>query len=111
MATIGKVTKKEDGSYSGSLKMLGVRASITIVPVKNKKTNKHPDYLVNSQGAEIGVGWDRESKSTGEVYVSLSLSSPQLGSDVIYCNLGRSADSQDENDFNLIWNAQKKSVA
>ena len=44
MATIGSVTKHEDGHYEGELKTLSVRADISIVPVTDKISHNQPDF-------------------------------------------------------------------
>ncbi len=59
MATIGSVTKREDGRYEGELKTLSIRADIAILPVTDKTSDSQPDFRVVSQGIEIGAGWMR----------------------------------------------------
>ena len=44
MATIGYVTKRDDGRYEGELKTLSVRASIAILPVGDKLSDNQPDF-------------------------------------------------------------------
>ena len=71
MATIGSVTKREDGRYEGELKTLSVRADIVIVPVVDKASANQPDFRVVSQDTEIGAGWIRTGQISGKEYVSL----------------------------------------
>jgi uncharacterized protein (DUF736 family) len=104
MATIGSVTKREDGRYDGELKTLSVIAEISIVPVSDKTAPNHPDYRVMSQGIEIGAGWIRTGQTSGKEYVSLSLSIPELGAKTLYANLGRPAGQSDPDVYALIWN-------
>jgi uncharacterized protein (DUF736 family) len=106
MATIGSVTKREDGRYEGELKTLSVRADISILPVGDKASPSQPDYRVVSQGIEIGAGWIRTGQSSGKEYVSLSISAPELGSNTLYANLGRAAGQTDPDVYALIWNPQ-----
>lgn len=106
MATIGSVTKREDGRYEGELKTLSVRADIIIMPVGDKAAPGQPDYRVLSQGIEIGAGWIRTGQISGKEYVSLSISAPELGSRTLYANLGRAAGQTDPNVYALIWNPQ-----
>ena len=54
MATIGSVTKRDDGRYEGELKTLSVRADITLLPIGDKASPSQPDYRVMSQGIEMG---------------------------------------------------------
>jgi len=84
MATIGSVTKREDGRYEGELKTLSMRADITILPVTDKASHGQPDFRVLSRGVEIGAGWIRIGQMSGKEYVSLSISAPELGSKTLY---------------------------
>jgi uncharacterized protein (DUF736 family) len=106
MATIGSVTKREDGRYEGELRTLSVRADIVIIPVGEKSAESQPDYRVLSQGVEIGAAWLRRGQMSGKEYVSLSISAPELGSKTLYANLGRAAGQSDPNVYALIWNPQ-----
>ena len=42
MATIGSVTKRDDGHYEGELRTLSIRADITIMPVTDKASPTSP---------------------------------------------------------------------
>jgi uncharacterized protein (DUF736 family) len=59
MATIGTVTKHDDGHYEGELRTLSIRADITILPVTDKAAESQPDFRVLPKGVEIGAGWAR----------------------------------------------------
>ncbi len=110
MATIGTVTKRQDGRYEGELKTLSVRADIAIVPVGEKASPTQPDYRVLSPigqgGTEIGAGWIRTGQLSGKEYVALSIAAPELGQKTLYANLGRAAGQADPDVYALIWNAQ-----
>jgi len=106
MATIGSVTKREDGRYEGELRTLSVRADIVLIPVGEKSAESQPDYRVLSQGVEIGAAWLRRGQMSGKEYVSLSISAPELGSKTLYANLGRAAGQTDPDVYALIWNPQ-----
>jgi uncharacterized protein (DUF736 family) len=106
MATIGSVTKRDDGRYEGELKTLSVRAEIVLVPVGDKSVPTQPDYRVLSQGIEIGAGWIRTGQISGKEYVALSIAAPELGPKTLYANLGRAAGQTDPGTFALIWNPQ-----
>ena len=43
MATIGSVTKREDGRYEGELRTLSVRAEIVVLPVHDKSAPAQPE--------------------------------------------------------------------
>jgi uncharacterized protein (DUF736 family) len=106
MATIGSVTKRDDGRYEGELRTLTIRADIAILPVADKAAPNQPDYRVLSQGIEIGAGWLRKGQTSGKEYVSLSISAPEFGSRTLYANLGRAAGQADPDVYALIWNPQ-----
>ena len=106
MATIGSVTKHNDGHYAGELKTLSVRAEIVILPVGEKASPTQPDYRVMSQGIEIGAGWLRTGQISGKEYIALSIAAPELGPRTLYANLGRAAGQADRDVYALIWNPQ-----
>ncbi len=104
MASIGTVERKADGSYTGELATISIKAPIAIIPNKAKKTDTQPDFRVLSGKVEVGAGWKRISETSGRDYVSLSLATPEFGKAKIYANLGRAADQDDDDVFALIWN-------
>lgn len=106
MATIGYVTKREDGRYEGELRTLSIRADIAILPVIDKTSDGQPDFRVMSQGIEIGAGWQRTGQASGREYVSLSIAAPELGDKTLYANLGRAAGQSDPDVNALIWSPQ-----
>ncbi len=107
MATIGTVTKRDDGRYEGELKTLTIRAEIAILPVHDKSAPNQPDFRVLAQGVEIGAGWQRKGQTSGKEYVALSLAAPEFGAKTLYANLGRQAGQDAPNIFALIWNPQE----
>ena len=102
MPAIGHVTKSQDGNYKGALRTLTFNAPITILLNPSKANETQPDYRVYSSNVEIGAGWVKKGKTSGEDYVSLSFSDPSFGK--LYANLGRAAGQDDENVFAIIWN-------
>jgi len=104
MPAIGHVTKQKDGSYKGQIKTLSIRAPVDILPNTAKNSDTQPDLRVYSQTVEIGAGWVRKGKTSGEDYVSLSLADPVFGPKKLYANLGRAAGQSDDDVFALIWN-------
>ncbi len=107
MATIGTVTRRDDGRYEGELKTLTIRAEIAILPTGDKSAPNQPDYRVLAQGVEIGAGWLRKGQTSGKEYVALSLAAPEFGAKTLYANLGRQAGQDDPTVFALIWNPQE----
>ena len=106
MATIGSVTKCDDGRYEGELRTLTIRADIAILPVSDKLADNQPDYRVMSQGIEIGAGWIRKGQTSGKDYVSLSIAAPDFGAKTLYANLGRAAGQSEPDVYALIWSPQ-----
>ena len=87
MATIATLTQKQDGTLEGTLTTLNVTAPIALVPNSRKAKENEPDYrsVSRKNGFEVGAGWNRISKNTGEEYISVSLSAPEFGT--IYGNV------------------------
>ncbi|GAA0547584.1 uncharacterized protein (DUF736 family) [Rhizomicrobium palustre] len=103
MPAIGHVTKRDD-AYHGELRTLAFRAPIDILPNSAKNGSKQPDYRVFSKATEIGAGWVKRGKNSGEDYVSLSLADPAFGPKKLYANLGPAAGQDDPNVFAVLWN-------
>lgn len=104
MSSIGQVTRQANGSFKGHLKTLAFRAPVSIVPNVDKKSADQPDYRVIAGNVEIGAGWKKRAESSGQEYVSLSLSDPSFGPQKLYANLGRAAGQDDDDVFAIIWN-------
>lgn len=102
MTAIGNVTRDEEGTYKGQLRILSIRAEIAILPNTSKQRDAQPDYRVLSGDVEIGAGWNRRSESSGRDYVSLSLAAPEFGPRRLYANLGQLPG--EANRFAIIWN-------
>jgi uncharacterized protein (DUF736 family) len=103
MPSIGRVTKKNDGSYEGYLSTLSIRENIIFHP--NKKPNDNqPDLIIKVSQVEIGAAWNKTGKSSGKDYVSVSLATPEFGNQTIFANFGQEAGQGDEDVFALIWN-------
>ena len=103
MATIATLTQKQDGNLEGTLTTLNVTAPIALVPNSRKAKENEPDYRIVSRknGFEVGAGWNRISKNTGEEYISVSLSAPEFGT--IYGNVAP-APGDDVTKKVIIWN-------
>ena len=103
MATIATLTQKADGNFEGTLTTLKITAAIALMPNPRKVKESAPDFLIVSRknGFELGAGWNRKSKSTGEEYISVSLSAPEFGT--IYGNVAP-APGDDMTKKVIIWN-------
>ena len=104
MATIATLTQKEDGTFEGQLTTLSINAPIALVKNVRKAKDNEPDYRIVSRknGFELGGGWNRTSKSSGEEYISVSLSAPEFGT--IYGNVAP-APGEDKTKKVIIWNS------
>ena len=108
MATIGFVSKQEDGSYKGRLTTLSVDCDIKLAKNTQKTKPEHPDFRVlgrkdpRSTPVEIGAAWVRTNRD-GDEYVSVSISAPEIGRR-IYANLGKAPGQDDPDVYALIWN-------
>lgn len=103
---IGYVTKLEDGTYKGNLRM-GVNTKIEIVEngSKDPKTAQ-PDYrVISSELGEVGGAWDKVGEVSGNPYISVTLAHPMIGRRKVYANLGQ-AHGGDAQDYALLWNPE-----
>jgi len=104
MPAIGQVTKQKNGNFKGQLKTLSFRAPIDILLNPSKSSDSQPDYRVYSGNIDVGAGWRKKSKTSGEDYISLSLADPAFGPKKLYANLGRAAGQDDQDLYAVIWN-------
>jgi len=101
---LGYVTKTETGGYEGALATMSLKAQIRIEPNAEKTADSQPDFRVYAGNAEIGGGWNKIGKRSGNPYVSLTFSSPELGPNRVYANLGRAHGQDDEDVMAILWN-------
>ena len=96
MANIGSFTSVENG-FTGRL----ITATINL-PVDIRKldgaTEAGPHYRAYNGAAEIGAGWIKEAKASGNEYVSLRLDDPSFPQ-TIHANLY----IQQDQSWNLVW--------
>ncbi|WP_324763884.1 DUF736 family protein (plasmid) [Sinorhizobium meliloti] len=101
--TIATLTQKTDGILEGVFATIRVNAPIAIVPNAAKSSEEAPDYRVINRktGFEIGAGWNRIARQTGEEYLSVKLEAPEIG--VIFGNLAQ-APGGDPSKKVILWN-------
>lgn len=101
--TIATLTAKDNGSFEGIFATIRVNAPIAIVPNESKSSGEAPDYRIlhRKTGFEIGAGWNRISRQTGEEYVSVKLEAPEIG--VIYGNLAQAPGGEPDKKV-ILWN-------
>jgi uncharacterized protein (DUF736 family) len=97
MAQIGIFTRGDDGSFTGTIRTLNINVKATIKPVA-KEGERNPDYRVAANGVELGAGWSKAAKDTGNEYVSIKLDDPSFNAPV-YATLVQGEGSE----HRLIW--------
>lgn len=104
-STIGFLKRKGD-KFDGYLATLSINADITMVKNGGKSQPDQPDYRVfcTDNKFELGAGWIRTSKTSGNDYISLALTAPEFPVKVLYANLGQAPNQDDPDNFALIWN-------
>ncbi|WP_420346519.1 DUF736 domain-containing protein [Pelagibius sp.] len=102
---LGYVTKTETGGYEGTLSTMSLKKRIRILPNRAKESEAQPDFRVYTEDrVEIGGGWNRVGKTSGNAYVSLTFAAPEFGPSKIYANLGRAAGQDDPDAMAILWN-------
>lgn len=81
MATIGTFTEK-DGSYTGTIRTMTINVKAQLVLNADKASDGAPDYRLYAGGAELGAGWNQESKDGGTPYVAMKLDDPSFAEPV-----------------------------
>ena len=101
--TIANLTVKQDGSLEGVLATLNFNVPIAMLPNATKSSEDAPDFRVVARrsGFELGAGWNRISRHTGEEYTSVKLAAPEIG--VIYGNVAP-APGNDPTKKVILWN-------
>ncbi|NNH68260.1 DUF736 family protein [Rhizobium laguerreae] len=101
--TIAILTAKSDGTLEGIFATIRVNAPIAIVPNASKASEEAPDYRIihRKTGFEIGAGWKRIARLTGEEYLAVKLEAPEIG--VIFGNLAQ-APGGEPNRKVILWN-------
>ena len=74
MLTIGTFTKNQDG-YKGEIRTIGLAITSEIKPVKSDN-EKAPNFRVYADTVEVGAGWVRTAKESGDEYISIKMDDP-----------------------------------
>jgi uncharacterized protein (DUF736 family) len=107
MSTIGTLTRREDGAYTGKMTMQSYGGPVFFQPIA-KTTDNAPDFRVVGQGNhgnrfEMGAAWTKARRDGTGSYVSVKIDFPELAAP-IYATLGVMAGQDDDNVFAIIWN-------
>ena len=77
---LGYVTKTDNGGFQGTLATMSLKKRINIVPNGSKESDAQPDFRVFTEDRiEIGGGWNRTGKVSGNDYISLTFAAPEFG--------------------------------
>ncbi|WP_447763397.1 DUF736 domain-containing protein [Sphingopyxis panaciterrae] len=104
MGAIGMVSGSIEKGFVGEIRTLSIRAAIEVRPNRSKGADVQPDFRVWSDDIEIGAGWLRIGRVSGQPYVSLALEAPEFGQRRLYAKLGRAAGQDNPNCYAIIWN-------
>jgi uncharacterized protein (DUF736 family) len=107
MATIGTLTRRPDGAFSGTLQIKSYGGRAFLQPIEKTSPNA-PDFRLYGVGIgghlfEAGAAWRKTRQDGSGDYVSVKIDYPELA-DAIYATLGRMAGHDDPNIFAIIWN-------
>lgn len=105
MATIGTITRNDNGEFTGNVRTLTASTPIKLIPLGEAKSDRSPSHrVVTATGFEFGAAWTKNSKETGAEYMSLKLDTPELPTP-IYANTGRMPGTEEQDGvLALIWN-------
>ena len=107
MPAIVLVTKQTNGGYSGHLATLTVKTPIEFIPIKDKGSDRQPDFRLMAGNVEVGAAWVKTGKESKEDYVSVTITAPEFGQKKLYANLGKAAGQDDPGVFAIIWNPEE----
>ncbi len=94
---LGTFTKADNGTFTGTLTSLTLKAKTTIRPVE-KESDKAPDYRLTVGPVECGAGWKKTSRE-GRDYISVKLDDPTFPVP-IYATL---VETDTAGEYALIW--------
>ena len=104
---LGYVARQEKGGFKVTINLLSLRSKIEIVPNANKENDRQPDFRIFTENrVEIGGGWNKVGRTSGNPYVSLAFAHPEISKGRFYANLGRANAQDDEDVFAILWNPE-----
>ncbi len=94
----------ESGELTGNLTTLTFVKQLRFVPV-TKKGEAMPAYRIMCNDVEIGAAWEKAARSSGQVYHSVKLDSPEL---LAPMHLAMFPAKDRAGFYELTWNRQKR---
>ncbi|NBC20188.1 MAG: DUF736 family protein, partial [Alphaproteobacteria bacterium] len=73
---------EKDGAYTGTIRTMTINVKAQLVPNAEKASGGAPDYRLYAGGAELGAGWNQESRDGTTAYVALKLDDPSFSEPV-----------------------------
>jgi uncharacterized protein (DUF736 family) len=104
MATIGAFTKTADGTYTGSIKTLGLNVKSAQLRPIGGETGKGPDYRVFAGDTEFGTAKMKTSRANRD-YLSVKLDDPSFQRPIW------AALVEAEDGYRLIWSRSRGAAA
>ena len=104
--TLGFFTKLDDNAFSGVFRTISITAQMAIIPIA-RSNDQAPDHRVMVNGVEVGDGWSRQAKESGNTYINLVLSAPEFGPHAINCRLVKLTLPQDGNAYQILWEPRR----
>lgn len=104
--TLGFFTKLDEDAFSGVFSTISITARMAIIPIP-RSNDQAPDYRVTVSGVEVGDGWSRQAKESGNTYINLVLSAPEFGPHAINCGLVKLTQPQDGNTHQILWEPRR----
>ena len=101
---VGELVMNENGDYQGIYTTMSQQAAIIVYKNPQKRKDTHPDYLVEtSTGFQLGKGYINTGEESGEDYIRLCVSAPEIGGQPVYCNIAPAPNKKPDH-FVLLWN-------
>lgn len=112
MSSIGQLTRRPDGAYTGSITIKSYGGKAFLQPIR-RTSDSAPDFRLYGVGDrgntfEAGAAWTRTRKDGAGDYVSLKIDFPELPQP-IYATLGQMAGQDDPDVMAIIWNRPSES--
>jgi uncharacterized protein (DUF736 family) len=103
---LGFFTELDDKAFSGIFRTISITTQLSIVPI-DRTNDQAPDYRVTANGVEVGDGWSRQARDSGNTYVNLNLSAPEFGHHAISCRLVKMTTPQDGHTHQILWEPRR----
>lgn len=101
---IGKFNKLDDGRLVGRIRTLTIDAEVEIQPQTGGKEGS-PQYRAFIGEFDIGAGWVKKARESGNKYVSLLLDCPSFSASAWATLI---ASSTEEGAYDLMWKREDR---